>query len=113
MSMSKTIIVGHLGNDATIRETNGNKAIGFNVAVSRKYVNSDGEPVESTTWFNCTKWVYGKGSTEVAKYLKKGTLVSLVGEIGAHAYKNSEGVALASLDLKVETLNLESSAKSE
>lgn len=104
-------VVGNIGKDATVRTLdNGAKAISFNVAVNKKYADSNGVPHESITWFNVTKWVYNDGSVEVAKYLKKGTSVLVTGEISAHAYE-SEKKPQASLDLKVDKLTLLASKK--
>ena len=111
--MNKTIVTGNIGQDAEVRQVGENKVISFNVATNRKWVDSDGVVVNHTTWFNCSKWVYGKkGSVEVAKYLTKGTTVSLIGEVSASAYVSSaDGKPKASLELKVEELELVSSSK--
>ncbi len=112
MSYQKTVICGHIGKAAEIRQTqNGAKAISFSVAVNRNYVDGDGVLNEQVTWFACTKWVQPDGSTEVAKYLQAGSLVTVDGEVSAHAYKNKEGKWNTSIDLRVDKLQLLSKPK--
>lgn len=113
--MQIIILTGNVGQAAEVRQVTGTdtKAISFSVATNKRYVTNDGEVVTKTTWFNCTKWVYKGGSTEVSKSLVPGTLVSLVGEISTHAYKNKEGNWIASLDLQVDKLELLSPGKKE
>jgi single-strand DNA-binding protein len=113
MSFQRITVVGNIGNDAEVRQTKNAKAIGFSLAANRSYVDADGVVNSQTTWFNCTKWVYADGSTEVAKYLKQGTLILVEGEISTHAYKKDNGEWGASLDLKVTDLKLLSSKKDD
>lgn len=101
--MQRTTIIGRIGGDATINELKTTSVINFNVAVSEKYNNKDGEAVETTTWYRCAKW--GQ-STKVADYLKKGTQVYLEGTCSAQSYLNKEGEAVGALCLNVQKLEL-------
>jgi len=102
----KLEIIGNLGADATVREVNASKAIGFSVAHSEKYKNHEGIDVEKTTWVNCTFWKYQGQSTEIAKYLKKGTMVAIEGIPSVRGYQNQQGQNAASLDCRVTDLRL-------
>lgn len=108
-----TTVVGNIGEDAVIRTINQQtKTISFSIAVNKKFVDADGVRQEQTTWFNCTKWVFQGGSTEVAKYLTKGTQVVVEGEVSANSYKsNADGKWHASLNLRVQSLTLLGSRK--
>jgi len=111
MSKSITIVTGNVGQDARINEVNGGaKAISFSVATNRKYPDKEtGELIEVSTWFNCTKWVSKGGSVEVAKYIRKGAIVTVIGEISCSYYKTETGEIKTSLDLRVNDLDLVSS----
>jgi len=102
----KLEIIGNLGADATIKDVNSSKAISFSVAHSEKYKNQQGTEVEKTTWVNCTFWKYQGQSTEITKYLKKGTMVAVEGFPSVRGYQNQQGQNAASLDCRVTDLRL-------
>jgi len=109
----KLEIIGNLGADATIREVNASKAIGFSVAHSEKYKNNEGVEIEKTIWVNCTFWKYQGQSIEIAKYLKKGTMVAIEGFPSVRGYKNQQGEIGASLECRVTDLRLLSAPKNQ
>ena len=109
----KLEIIGNLGADATIKDVNSSKAISFSVAHSEKYKNQQGTEVEKTTWVNCTFWKYQGQSTEIAKYLKKGTMVAVEGFPSVRGYQNQQGQNAASLDCRVTDLRLLSVPKEQ
>lgn len=94
--------MGHLGNDAIVKQVNGKYAIDFSLAHSEKYKNRDGQTVERTTWVNCTLW---RDQATIAQWLKKGAKVWVEGTPSVHAYtKTSDNSVGASLDLRVVAL---------
>jgi len=97
----KLEIIGNLGSDATVRDVNNSKAIGFSVAHSEKYKNAQGVEVE-----NCTLWKYEGQSTEIAKYLKKGTMVAVEGFPSVRGYQTQQGQIGASLECRVSFIKL-------
>ena len=105
----KLEIIGNLGSDAVVRDVNNSKAIGFSVAHTEKYKNASGVDVENTTWVNCTIWKYQDQSVEIAKYLKKGTLVAIEGTPSVRGYKNQQGQIAASMECRVNFIKLLSS----
>lgn len=102
----KLEIIGNLGSDAVVRDVNNSKAIGFSVAHSEKYKNSQGTEVENTTWINCTIWKYQDQSVEIAKYLKKGTMVAIEGFPSVKGYQNQQGQIGASMECRVSFIKL-------
>lgn len=103
-------LIGHLGQDATTRQVNENVAISFSVASTKKYTDKNGEQKQETTWTNCTVWRKAD-QTKIAQYLKKGTQVYVEGEPSARSWTNSNNEAQASLDCKVEKIELLGSAQ--
>ena len=109
----KLEIIGNLGSDAVVRDVNGAKAIGFSVAHSEKYKNVSGVDVENTTWVNCTIWKYRDQSVEIAKYLKKGTMVAIEGFPSVRGYQNQQGQIAASMECRVTFIKLLSAKNAE
>ena len=107
----KLEIIENLGADATVKDVNNSKAISFSVAHSEKYKNHEGIDIEKTTWVNCTFWKYQGQSTEIAKYLKKGTMVAVEGFPSVRGYQNQQEQNAASLDCRVTDLRLLSAPK--
>lgn len=87
--MNRLEIIGHIGNDAEVKDLGSNQVINFSVAVSESYIKKDtGEKVTNTTWFECAKW---GNNTSIAQYLKKGTQVFISGKVNNRAWQNEQG----------------------
>ena len=74
--MFKIQIIGNLGADASVVNSNGNEYVSFRVAHSEKFKKSDGTDIETTVWASC----FMKGRQNVMEYLKKGTKVYIDGQ---------------------------------
>lgn len=98
--MQQITILGNLGKDAVIKSTNGKEVVLFNVCVNSDYKNANGETVKRSNWYSC---IY-KG-TSVAKYIKKGDLILVEGELNPRIYVNDKKEA--SLDLTVSVIRIE------
>jgi len=107
MSKLSLQIIGHLGNDATIENVNGNQVIKFSVAHSEKYKNAQGVQVDKTTWVRCNYW---NDKSTIGQWLKKGGLVEVTGQPSANAYTDKNGQVQASLDIRVTGISLLGSA---
>ena len=98
--MNSWNFTGNLGRDAEQRfTTNGDSVVSFSVGVKSGF----GEKA-TTTWANCA--MFGKRGEAVAQYLKKGTLVGIVGEVNNREYQDKEGQKRYSLDVRVNDLTL-------
>ena len=105
--MIVTTVTGNLGKDAETKTvgSNGDFVASFSVASSKKV---KGETV--TQWVNCSLW--GKRGEALAKFLKKGTPVTVVGELSARMYdgQNEKGL---SVDLRVQDIALQGGKREE
>lgn len=101
--MIRLELIGNLGRDATVNSVNGKNVINFSVAHTEKWKDSAGAQREKTTWVDCAMW---RDSTAVAQYLKKGTQVFVAGTPEARIYQRSDGTSAASLNVRVNTLQL-------
>lgn len=92
-------LIGNLGNDPELRTTpSGTPVCNFSLAVNRQWTNRDDEQVEKTTWFRVTVWQ--RQAETVARYLRKGSRVLVVGEVEeANAYLNREGEPAATIEV--------------
>lgn len=101
--MIKLQIIGNLGADAQIQQTqSGDQVINFTVAHSEK----DKQGNQQTTWVRCSKFVRQGESTAVAQYLKKGTKVFVEGKPKVNQFTNQAGQTQASLDLLANMIEL-------
>lgn len=92
---------GYVGNDAEIKEFNGQKFISFNVATSERYKDAQGNTVSRTTWVSCLK----PGESTVVQYLKKGTQVFVRGDFSAKTFTGANGVQVG-VNCRVRELQL-------
>lgn len=86
--MNKVFLIGNLTKDPELSETsNGTAVCVINIAVNRKYQNSDGEKV--VDFFKVTAW--RSLAENCGRYLKKGSKVSVVGELNNQTYEDKDG----------------------
>lgn len=101
--MQRLEIIGHIGQDAEVKDFGENQVINFSVAVSESYTNRQGEKVTNTAWYECAKW---GNNTAVAQYLKKGTQVYVSGKPQARAWQKDDGTLVSSQGINVLSLQL-------
>jgi single-strand DNA-binding protein len=86
---SQTILVGRLGKDPESREVGNTTVTNFSVATDYSFKNREGEWTKETEWHNITVWA--AQAKACAQYLKKGSLVQVIGRIKTEKYeKNGE-----------------------
>lgn len=100
--MLKLQVIGNCGNNAKVNVSNNKKIINFSLATNRKTANGD----ELTTWIDCSIWKDEKESTEIQKYLEKGTKLYCEGFPVVSTYTNKQGVVLPSLKLNVNYIEI-------
>lgn len=76
--MNQVILIGRLGQDAEAIQGSreGSK---FSIATTERWRDKDGHKQERTEWHNVVFW--GKAAEVINKYAKKGTMLSIVGEL--------------------------------
>ena len=85
--MNRVILIGRLTRDPELRYTRGNTAIAmFNLAVDRR-VKDDG--TKETDFIVCK--CFNKLAENLAKFQKRGNLISLVGRIRTDSYDDKDG----------------------
>ncbi len=91
-SINKVILVGNLGDDPKVSNTNnGTKIVNMNLATSESWKDrSTGERKERTEWHRVV--IFNPGLADVAeKYLRKGSKVYLEGQLQTRSWEDSSG----------------------
>jgi len=102
--MLKLITIGHLGNDATIKEWSGQTYAAFSVANTESYTDGQGVKHETTEWISCLKRVKD-GSSALVPLLKKGTKVYVEGQLSKKMFEKN-GQMTCGLNCNVSHLEL-------
>lgn len=107
--MNKAILIGNVGQDPVLKESNGAKFCHFSVATTRKYKNNDGVLVEKTQWHKIT--TMQKMAENCARFLKKGSKVAIEGEIQYRKYTNDQNQDVYVTNVFAERIEFLSSPK--
>jgi single-strand DNA-binding protein len=97
--LNRAEIIGHVGRVPELRQTpSGASVCDFSVATNVTWTDKQtGERRERTTWFRVTCW--NRLAETISRYVYKGMLVRVEGEIDASAWLDQDGAARASLEL--------------
>lgn len=89
-SVNKVILLGHLGSDPELRNTQSGTAVAnFRMATSESYKDKTGEKVEKTEWHNVVTW--GKLAEIVSQYVTKGRQVYVEGQLQTRQWEDKDG----------------------
>ena len=92
-SINKVILLGRLGADPEIRVSqDGKKIARFSLATSESWKDKiTNEKKEKTEWHKIV--IFSSGLSEITeKYLKKGSLIYLEGQVSTRKYTDQSGV---------------------
>ncbi|GAA0876954.1 hypothetical protein GCM10009118_33640 [Wandonia haliotis] len=111
----ETRLIGNIGKDAAVRHMDrGVVAINFPVAHNKNWRDKrTGEAKTKTTWVNCTIWKKEGANMRILDFLKKGTLVELVGTPFAKAYLQDDESIKTEIRLNVSKTNILRPAKTD
>ena len=105
--MQKITLIGRLGRDAAIRETqDGGKVISFTVAVNGRF-----RGVEKTSWYDVSTFNYDRYKN-MLKYLTKGSGVIVVGELDADIDEGRDGVTRVRRSVVADSIEFNSNGVS-
>jgi single stranded DNA-binding protein len=104
----ETRLIGNIGKDAVIKTMERNVlAINFPVAHNKNWKDKrTGQTKTKTTWVNCTIWKREGSNMRIVDFLKRGTLVELVGAPFAKAYSQEGGAIRTEIRLNVSSTNI-------
>ena len=108
--MTSATVVGNLTRDMELRFTQGGMAIGsFTVACSRK-VKKGQNWEDEVSYIDCT--LFGKRAESLQQYLRKGTQVSVIGELVQERWNAQDGSNRSTLKIIVERISFGQSRNS-
>ena len=111
----ETRLIGNIGKDAIIKDMDkGVIAVNFPVAHNKNWRDKrTGEQRTKTTWVNCTIWKREGSNMRILDFLKKGTLVEIVGTPFAKGYIQDDQSIKTEIRLNVSKTNILRPAKKE
>ncbi|WPH48389.1 single-stranded DNA-binding protein (plasmid) [Enterococcus faecalis] len=91
--------IGRLTKEVDLRTTSSGRSVtNFTLACKRKRPDKDGNA--QTTFIQCVLW--GKPAQVFTKYVQKGTLIAVTGELQTRSYDNQEGITHYVTELVIE-----------
>ena len=93
--MFDATVAGNLGKDAELRTAGSGQVLSFSVAATTGFGQR-----EQTNWVNCSIW--GKRGEALAQYLKKGTPVTVTGEITTREYEGKTYIEMNVYNVKLQ-----------
>lgn len=97
--MNFITVAGNLGKDAELRHLpDGTAVASFSVADS---MGRD----KPTIWWNCSMW--GKRAEALVDFLRKGTQVTVVGQVSEREWQDRDGNDRKSMDVRVQDIKLQ------
>lgn len=89
-SVNKAIILGNLGQDPELRNTQNGKAVcTMRIATSDSWQDKDGERQEKTEWHTVVVW--GRQAENCHKYLAKGRTAYVEGRLQTRKWQDKQG----------------------
>jgi single-strand DNA-binding protein len=94
--INNVVLVGRLTRDPELRTTNsGTSVCSFTVAVDNRQKNPDG--TKSASFIPCT--AFQQSADNMSKFLKKGSLVGIVGRLNQRSYLNKDNVKVTVIEV--------------
>ena len=99
--INNVVLVGRLTRDPELRTTNsGTSVCSFTVAVDNRQRNADG--TKSASFIPCT--VFQQTADNMSKFLKKGSLVGIVGRLNQRSYQNKDNVKVTVIEVLCDSV---------
>jgi single-strand DNA-binding protein len=105
-SLNKVLLIGRLGNDPEIKQTQGGKSFAsLSLATSESWKDkSSGEKKEKTEWHRVV--IFNEGLVNVVQqYLKKGAQIYSEGQLTTNKYTDSNGQEKYSTQIVLQGFN--------
>ncbi|MFT6077174.1 MAG: single-strand DNA-binding protein [Myxococcota bacterium] len=106
MSINKVILVGNVGSDPEIRNTNdGREIASFSVATSESWKDKNtGEKKDKTEWHRIV--VFSSGLAGIVKnYVKKGSKLYIEGQLQTRKWTDNNGVDKYTTEVILQNFN--------
>ncbi len=105
--------IGNLTADPQVQsDSSERKYCRFTIAINKKWKDANGETKEKANFISCVAW--NQLAENLAKYQKKGSKISVMGEIQTGSYETEDGDKKYTFDIiahKIEFLNTKSDGR--
>ncbi len=101
--MNITLLIGRLTRDPESQGEGESIRTRFSIAIDRAK--------EGVDFINCT--AFGRTAENILKYCKKGTLVSVEGNLNSYSYENEEGQRISGMSVNARRVQFLSRPSSE
>ena len=99
--INNVVLVGRLTRDPELKTTNsGTSVCSFTVAVDNRQKNPDG--TKSTSFIPCT--AFQQAADNMSKFLKKGSLVGIVGRLNQRSYLNKDNIKVTVIEVLCDSV---------
>ena len=99
--INNVVLVGRLTRDPELKTTNsGTSVCSFTVAVDNRQKNPDG--TKSASFIPCT--AFQQSADNMSKFLKKGSLVGIVGRLNQRSYQNKDNVKVTVIEVLCDSV---------
>ena len=99
--INRTVLVGRLTKDPELKYTSSNIAYArFTVAVNRSFAGPNGE--READFIQCIAW--RRQAENVARFVKKGSLVGIEGRIQTGSYDDKDGIRKYTTDVVADSV---------
>lgn len=104
--VNKVIIVGNLGNDPEMRQTQGGDAVAtISVATSESWKDKQtGQEQTRTEWHRCV--AFKRTAEIIGEYLKKGSKVYIEGQLRTRKWQDNNGQDRYTTEIMVKNLQM-------
>jgi single-strand DNA-binding protein len=89
MCLNQVTLIGYAGNaPEVLKETQNGKFVRFSLATTKKYMDEQGHPQQTTQWH--TVYASNGRGTALAAHLQKGALIAVTGELRYSEWKDKK-----------------------
>lgn len=106
MSLNKVILIGNVGKDPEIRQTQaGDSVANFSLATSESWKDrATGEKFERTEWHNIA--VFSEGIVKIIQsYVKKGSKIYVEGKLQTRKWQDKDGKDRYTTEILLQSYN--------
>lgn len=87
--LNRVILIGNLGQDPELRQTQNSAVLNIRMATSEGYLDKSGERQERTEWHTVVVW--GKRAEGLSKVLAKGDRICVEGGLRTRSWEANDG----------------------
>lgn len=89
-SVNRIMLIGRLGADPELRDTDAGKVLTFSLATTEKWTDREGTPREKTEWHRVAFWKQ-KAAEQLARMLFKGGRAFVEGTLRTREFRDRDG----------------------